>query len=477
MRPLALAPRRVFDGYGFAARAVSPYVRPRSAEEVAAVFAQATAEGIPVGMRGSGRSYGDAALNGKGVVMDMTGFDRILSFDPQSGVVEVEPGVTIAQLWRHALPHGYWPTVVPGTMAPTLGGCAAMNVHGKNHFKVGGTGNSIVEADLVTPAGELLRISPTENADLFHAAIAGFGMLGTFTRLKLRMKHVYSGKMRVRQIPVATLKEQFDVFEQELPNADYLVSWVDCVAGGGGLGRGQIHVAHYLKEGEDKDPATTLDPVKQDLPGHIMGVPRSIVPIVLKQFNNRYGMRLVNLAKYLAAKFGPKSPYLQGHVAFAFLLDYVPNFRSAYEPGGFIQYQPFVPKDAAPRVFEEILKRTQAAGMPSFLGVLKRHRPDEFLLSHALDGYSFAMDYPVTASNRADLWKLCHTLNDLVVEAGGRFYPAKDLTLRPQDFRRAWGQERVARFQSLRRRVDPRGILRTDWAHRVGVDEPGAGGE
>lgn len=471
MRPLALAPRRVFDGYGFAVRGVSPYVRPRSAEEVASIFARATAEGIPVGMRGSGRSYGDAALNSAGMVMDMTGFDKVLSFDAEHGVAEVEPGVTISQLWRHALPHGYWPSVVPGTMAPTLGGCAAMNVHGKNHFKVGGTGDSILEADLATPAGELLRVSRTENADLFHGAVAGFGMLGTFTRLKLKLKKIHSGTMRVRQIPVGNLAEQFAVFEQEEAGADYLVSWVDCIQGGSGLGRGQIHVAHYLKEGEDADPKRTLDPTRQDLPPHILGVPRSLVPVVLKLFNTRHGMGLLNLGKYLAARFGPKGAYLQGHTAFAFLLDYVPNFRSVYEPGGFIQYQPFVPKEAAPQVFGEILRRTQAAGLPSFLGVMKRHRPDAFLLSHALDGYSFAMDYPVTASNRADLWKLCAVLSDLVVEAGGRFYPAKDLTLRPTDFRRAWGQERIARFQSLRRRADPSGVLQTDWARRVGVDE------
>ncbi len=472
MRPLALAPRRVFDGYGFAARAVSPYVRPTSVEEVAGVFAQATAEGISVGMRGSGRSYGDAALNGAGLVMDMTGFDRILSFDAEHGVAEVEPGVTIAQLWRHGLPHGYWPAVVPGTMAPTLGGCAAMNVHGKNHYKVGGTGDSILDADLVTPAGELLRVSRTENADLFHAAVSGFGMLGTFTRLRLKMKKVHSGLMRVRQIPVGNLKEQFEVFEQETPDSDYVVSWVDCTAGGSALGRGQIHAAKYLAEGEDKDAARTLDPTRQDLPPHILGVPRALVPVILKMFNNRHGIRMLNLGKYLAAAYGPKGAYLQGHVAFAFLLDYVPNFRSIYEPAGFIQYQPFVPKEAAPHVFGEILRRTQAAGMPSFLGVMKRHRPDDFLLSHALDGYSFAMDYPVPRAGREALWKLTGELSDIVLDAGGRFYPAKDLTLRPGDFRRAWGQERVSRFQALRHRVDPAGILRSDWARRVGVDDP-----
>jgi FAD/FMN-containing dehydrogenase len=474
-RSLRLAPRRVDDGFGFAVRAVSPYVKPRDADEVAAIFARATAEGVTVGMRGNGRSYGDAALNAGGVVMDTTGLDRVLSFDPSTGIVEVEPGVTIAALWRHALPHGWWPAVVPGTMMATLGGCAAMNVHGKNHFKVGGTGDSILDADLVTPAGERLLLSRTSNPDLFAAAIGGFGMLGTLTRLRLQMKHVYSGNLRVRQIPARSLDEQFAIFEREIPGADYLVSWTDCVVGGAGLGRGQVHAATYLPQGEDKDPARLLDPAKQDLPPHILGVPRSLVGPVLGFLTNNPCMRLLNIGKYYSSLLGPKSPYLQGHAAFAFLLDYVPNWRSAYEPGGFIQFQPFVPKESAKHVFSEILRRTQARGMPSYLGVMKRHRADDFLLSHALDGYSLAMDYPVTRANRAELWKLCGELADLVLDHGGRFYPAKDLVLRPQDFRRAWGQDRIGRFRALRRRVDPAGVLSTQWAARVGVDDAADG--
>jgi FAD/FMN-containing dehydrogenase len=163
--------------------------------------------------------------------------------------------------------------------------------------------------------------------------------------------------------------------------------------------------------------------------------------------------------------------HFQGHAGFAFLLDYVPGWRQMYAPGGFIQYQPFVPKEHAKEVFTQILKRCQQKNMPSYLGVLKRHRPDDFLLSHVVDGYSFAMDFPVTSSNREALWAMCHELSELVLEAGGRFYPAKDAVLRPQDFKRAWGQERIGRFRALRKRVDPDRILRTEWASRVGVDE------
>ena len=106
----------------------------------------------------------------------------------------------------------------------------------------------------------------------------------------------------------------------------------------------------------------------------------------------------------------------------------------------------------------------------SYLGVLKRHRPDDFLLSHGLDGFSFALDYPVTRSNRSELWRMCHELNDLVIDAGGKFYPAKDQVLRPVDFERMYGDEKLERFRKLRARVDPERVLRTDLSVRVGLE-------
>jgi FAD/FMN-containing dehydrogenase len=462
-------PRHVLDGFGMAVRSVAEVATPRSVDELAALFAGARADGRTVGLRGSGRSYGDAALNDGGLVLDMRQMRRVLAWDPGTGVVDVEPGVTIEDLWRGMLGDGWWPMVVPGTMFPTVGGCVAMNVHGKNHWKVGGTGDHVQELDLLTPRGEHLRLSRSENADLFHATIGGFGMLGTVTRLRLQLKRVESGLLSVRALSCRDLDEQFAFFEEHTPDADYCVSWVDCVAGGSSLGRGQAHRASYVYD----DPKPDLLPAHQDLPGHILGVPRGLVSRLLGVFNWNGGMRLMNLGKYLASRATPSRPYRQGHVAFAFLLDYVPNWRMAYWPGGFVQYQPFVPKEHAPRVFREILRVSQARGMPSYLGVLKRHRPDGFLLSHALDGYSFALDFPVRASTRAELWAMLHEFSDMVVDAGGRFYPAKDAVIRPDHFRRAWGQERVTAFRALRTKVDPDRVLRTDWATRVGVDEVG----
>ena len=462
-------PRRVFEGFGYSTRSESVYAEPESVEELSEIYTRASEEGIQVHHRGSGKSYGDAAMNAGGLILDMRRMNRLLDFDPDDGIIEAEPGFTIESQWKTTLPHGYWPAVVPGTMFPTLGGCAAMNIHGKNHTRQGGFGDSIVDADLLTPKGELIRISPDENKELFRAAVSGFGMLGTLTRIKLRTKRVKSGSLRVKQRAASNLREQLEFFEEHAEQSDYIVGWVDCIGGGRNLGRGQIHVAHYSDEGPD---TLGLDPTEQTFPESMMGVPLGLVGLLLGLFRHNQAMRMANWAKYLVSKVDSSRPYSQSHVAFHFLLDYAPGFRDAYRPDGLIQYQPFIPREHALPVLEEILRRTQRAGLVSYLGVLKRYRPDEFLLSHALDGYALAMDFPFTRASRGALIALLGELSDLVLEAGGKFYPAKDAVMRPEDFTRGFGEDAVRRFQEIRREVDPGRILSSDFSRRVGL-EPG----
>ncbi|MHB8418115.1 MAG: FAD-binding oxidoreductase [Myxococcales bacterium] len=464
---LANAPLRVLDGFGGAVRAACRYLAPRSVAELEDAMARAGREGMALAFRGAGRSYGDASLNAGRLVVDTSGLNRILSWEPATGVAEVEPGVTIADLWRRILPDGFWPAVVPGTMAATLAGCAAMNVHGKNDFAAGPIGEHLLGFDLLTPDGRTFRCSREENAEVFHAAIGGFGALGAFTRLALKLKRVESGLLRVEPVRTRSLAESFDVFEERLPRADYLVGWLDGLAGGASLGRGVLHQANYLKAAEDPEgPAATLRIERQDLPATILGFPRSLIWRFMRPFANDLGMRLVNLGQYWASALHRRgATYLQSHAAFAFLLDYVPNWRLAYGRAGFIQYQPFVPKAAAREVFSEILESCRREGLPPYLAVMKRHRPDPFLLTHALDGWSLALDFP--ARRREQLWALCHRLSDLVLDAGGRFYFAKDALLRPADVERAWGRERLERFSALKRRLDPAGVLQSDLMRRA----------
>lgn len=468
------APRSSFEyveGWGMAVGAHARVLRPRSVAEVLAAYELARKEGTTIGLRGTGCSYGDASVNASGHALDTTAMNRVLAWDPSTGVAELEPGVTIETLWQRILPDGWWPPVVPGTAFPTIAGVAAMNIHGKNNFKVGTIGDWIREFDIALPRGEVVTCSRERNPDLFHAAIGGFGMLGAFTRIVLETKHVHSGDVEVTAIRTRNLREIMDHFEARKGSVDYLVAWIDAFASGDELGRGQIHEARYLATGEERDLARTLAVAHQHLPKSIFGVPKGEAWRVIRLLNNDRGMRFLNAVKYASGRLEVlKGPFRESLAAFNFLLDYVPNWKWAYGRRGrrgLIQHQLFLPASSAHEGYRAILERNLAKGQVPYLAVFKRHRPDPFWMTHALDGWSLALDFKVTPENRDALWAHCAELSEITLAAGGKFYFAKDLVIRPEDARRMYGEELLERFRGLKRRADPEGLLRTDLWRRV----------
>lgn len=463
------APRTVW-GWGLSTKSESVVVQPRSTEGVASVFKTAREKGIPVGLRGAGCSYGDACQNGGGVVMDLSRFNRIKSLDPETGILVAEPGVTLEQVWRHAIGKGYWPPVVSGTMYPTLGGLLSMNIHGKNNWTAGTIGEHIESFRMLTMAGEEVEAGPGKNEELFRAAIGGFGMLGCFTEITLKLAKTHSGYLMVEEFAMPELGHMICFMEQNKDDCDYSVGWVDCFPAGDRLGRNLIHTARYLQEGEDHDPADGLRESRQDLPKHFLGVlPKAWMWRFLKPFMNDFGMRAINAVKYQAGVRGQTRgrPRRQAHAAFAFLLDYVPDWKKAYGKGGLIQYQSFVPKMKAREVHSHLLSLCHRAGLVPYLGVYKRHRPDGFLMSHAVDGFSFAMDFKVTAENRERLWELTHRMDEAVLDAGGRFYFAKDATLLPATVHKTWPRATLDKFRRLKEEHDPRHLLQTNLSRRL----------
>ena len=456
------------DNFGHSMHSAAYVFRPSRMDQVEALFEQARQRGTPITFRGAGRSYGDAALNAGGIVVETRRLDRILAWNPEQGVITVEPGVTIEKLWKHILEDGWWPPVVPGTMFPTLGGCLSTNIHGKNNWQQGTIGEHVLEFEALLPDGRKVVCSREVNADLFHAMIGGIGMLGMFIQITLQMKRIYSGKLWVTAWTEDSLAGMMSAIETRKSDSDYLVGWIDCLATGKSLGRGQMHAANCLAEGEDPAPAQSLLLDKQVLPDTFFGlVPKSILYRFIQPAMNNLGMRVVNTAKFMAnSRLGNGKRYLQSHVGFNFLLDYVPNWEKAYGRHGLIQYQCFIPKETAQDALREIIQQGVRRGLPNYLGVIKRHRPDPFLLTHAVDGFSLAQDYRVTPGRRAGLQKLAEAMNTIVLEAGGRFYFAKDGVIPRAVVQQFLGIETVENFQRLKHACDPEGLLESDLYRR-----------
>lgn len=455
--------------WGMAHEARCVVRRPRSREEIAAALDEARRSGRCVGLRGGGNSYGDASMLDGQMLLDLSDMNRVLEWNAETGVLRAEPGARIADLWRTGVVDGWWPPVVSGTMFATVGGAAAMNIHGKNNFKLGTFGEHVLDFDFMLPDGTVREaVSPQSDPELFRAAISGIGALGVFLAMRVQLKRMHSGLLEVEPFSVKTFGESVDLFRELEESSDYLVGWHDTIAGGERLGRGIIHRARYLEPGEDPKPQETSRLENQELPLTILGLPKSLMWMGLWFFMNRPGMGLVNAAKYVGGvRHAKKGAYRQAHAAFHFLLDYVPDWKYALKPGGMIQFQSFIPKEHAARVMQQLCEASHAHGLRPYLCVTKRHRTDPFLLSHAVDGFSQALEFRVTKRNRARVWSMAAGLEELVLDAGGRFYFAKDSVMRPETLARAYPAENVAKFAELKKALDPDLLFQTDLLRRV----------
>lgn len=441
--------------------------RPTTIEGILQCFEEARKAGKTVALKGGGNSYGDAFLNREEVVLDLSRMRRILDWNPQSGVVQVEPGVSIEALWRYTLEDGWWPPVVSGTAAVTLGGAIAANIHGKNNFRVGPIGEHIRNLWILTTAGDVLQLSPSQNAELFYAVVGGFGGLGVVVAAEIQLKRVHSGLLDVSAYATANWTETLDRIDELARENDYAVGWVDGFPAGSNSGRAILHAANYLAEGADPHPEESLTEEAQRIASSVLGIPKATIPRLLRPWIRPMTVRWINALRYRGGKRQHGHRFRQGLVPFNFLLDSIPNWKHVYRPAGLVQYQVFAPKETARQLFPSLIAMSHEHGFPPFLAVLKRHRPDPFLLSHAVDGYSLALDYRVAKAAWDRFKHLTNEMTELALAGGSRFYLAKDSVLSAEQFERAVGVASVQQYREIKSQLDPEGLLSSELLRRV----------
>ena len=441
------------------------------ARDIAGVMhalAAARMRGLPVIPHGSGHSYTDAALNTNGVIIDVTGMRRILSWDPERGIMQVEPGVTLRDVVHIALADRWWPAVTPSTADATIGGCVAMNVNGKNAWKCGSFGEHLLSLTVLLANGQELTLSPESNPQLFQALVGSAGLLGIITSITLQLQRITSGNADIFVRSAASLDEIFSIFQEE-QSADFLEGWIDGFAGGRHLGRGIVTCTKYSEVCKKKFPAINRGPASQAsrIPGQLKeGFARCTGRIFRPAVQS--GVHIANGVMYWSSKRWNTKVIRQRSL---FHCTYYPpaaftGYRTLL-PQGTETFQAFVPRGQAEVIFKEILRRSQTNHFMPLWCIIKQHRQDPFLLSYQVDGYSLEVNYHIVPQTVQRLRKMLRELMELVIVAGGRFYLAKDSLLTNTLYRRSVGDAAVEAFLHLKQQYDPEMLFQSNLFRRV----------
>jgi decaprenylphospho-beta-D-ribofuranose 2-oxidase len=431
-------------------------------QEIKKALHMARSQQLPVIAHGAGHSYTDAALNTSGVVIDITAMNRILSWDPEPGIMCVEPGVTLRQVIRVSLKDGWWPMVAPSTPDVTAAGCAAMNINGRNSWKYGPFGTHILALDLMTAGGEICRISPESDDSLFHAVMGSMGLLGIITAITLQLERIPSGKVIVRKHTAASLGEIFDQFEVEEKHSDYLEAWIDGFASKKQTGRG-ILTAASIDATQDKQ---SLQYTPAGIPGRVqVGLVNTAA--FLGRAMITPGIRMASRINYQVGRFNPEKTGKQALFPFTFWPAFGFTAYHAFFPEGVETFQAFVPSQGAEDIFKEVLRFSQRQGFPSLWSIIKRHHSDPFLLSYQVDGFSLELNFQRTRHNAFRLQKMIELMIPMVIEGGGKFYLAKDHFLTSDQYRQSMGEKRIEAFLRTKKSLDPETRLQSDLFRRV----------
>ncbi len=369
--------------------------------------------------QGNARSYGDSCMNQGGLVASTRFMRRFMAFDSSTGILRCEAGLQLADILDVVEPQGWFLPVTPGTKFVTVGGAIANDVHGKNHHLEGSFGNHVLQFELLRTDGSRRICSPTENADWYVATIGGLGLTGLITWAEIQLKRVPNSAINLETIKYTDLATFFQLSAESEASHEFTAAWVDCLASREKLGRG-----HFLRGNHARVTQPKPIPAKRQLSMPVDPPVSLVNPLSLKLFNVLYYYRLLQERTFATVHYNP----------FFYPLDFVRDWNRMYGPKGFLQYQCVVPNEVSYDAIKEILERIAAANSGSFLVVLKVFGAiaSRGMMSFPRPGATLALDFPYQGNRTMELFD---QLDQVVVQAGGAIYPAKDAHMKGQHFR------------------------------------------
>ena len=404
--------------------------------------------------RGNGRAYGDSAINASATI-ETRHLNRMTAFDSASGQIVAEAGVLIGDIIAMLLPRGWFPMVTPGTKFITLGGAIAADVHGKNHHKDGSFRACVDWIEVMGPDGEIRRCSRQDNTILFDHTLGGMGLTGIILRAAIRLRRVETAWIRQTTIATPNLKVAMAAFETA-QDATYSVAWLDCLGTGNNFGRSLVTLGEHATRRD-------LSPERAQAPFQIKPKRKLTVPIDFPAFTlNRLTVRGFN-ALYYRAGARKTGEQLVDWDNYFYPLDAIHGWNRIYGRKGFAQFQCALPLDRSEDGLTALLVAIAKAGSGPFLTVLKRFGRQDGAFSFPMEGYTLALDFPITAKNLA----LLDRLDRITIDHGGRFYLAKDSRMSAATLRAS--DPRVADFQAHRKAQGLTNRFRSAQAKRLAL--------
>ena len=148
-----------------------------------------------------------------------------IELDADARTVTVEAGVTYGQLGPYLDSKGFALHNLASLPHISVAGACSTATHGSGE-KNGNLASAVSALEIVTAAGEVVKLSRKSGGDVFQAAVVGLGALGVITRITLDIQPTYMVRQYVYEdLPLAQMKSHFDEIQASGYSVSLFTDW------------------------------------------------------------------------------------------------------------------------------------------------------------------------------------------------------------------------------------------------------------
>jgi L-gulono-1,4-lactone dehydrogenase len=408
--------------------------RPTSEAELLALVKAAAAGGTRIKCVGAGHSFTPIACT-DGVLVDLSGYNRVLAHDPGERTVTVEAGITLSALCDQLDRRGLALENMGDIAYQSIAGATATATHGTGwHF--GNISSRIIGMRIIAADGSIVEATADENPEVLAAARVGLGALGIVSTVTVQAVKAFRLHAVEEPMPVDEVLGDFDGFMSSADHVEFY--WVP-------------HTRWAL----------TKRNRRTDEPAQPRGRAKEVIDDLL----------ITNVAFGTLCRVGRRRPNLIPRLAKILpstgRLDYIDRSDRVFTSPRrvrFYEMEYAVPRDVIPEALNRIRALVDESGIQlSFPVEVRVVAPDDIPLSTA---YGQATGYIAVHVYQGTPYDAYFQGVEAIMDSyGGRPHWGK---MHFQDHERlAERYPRWGDFQAVRRRLDPEGVFTNPYLQRV----------
>ncbi|MFL2890192.1 MAG: FAD-dependent oxidoreductase [Pelagibacteraceae bacterium] len=432
---------------------ISKIYYPKNNKDLIRVINYAKKRKLKILSLGSSLSWYDTIFNTNNIIVNLSKYKKIFKFNKLSGIITVSSYYKINDILRSVNKFGWTIQSIPGNAEVTIGGCVGNDVHGKDSFKSGNFGASIIELEIILANKKKIICSKNKNSKIFKAVVGGLGLIGIITKVKLKLKKIKKNYITYNFV----CKNHKEIVKEiyKTKNYEYVYGWLDMCSKNDKIGRGVIFKSRGLENSKIKISSNKfLTSIKNLVKSLIFAF--CIKNKLIKQLNYFF---------YKSFLFKKKS----------FVCDYKKicypleengiNFKSIISPASFLEIQLIIKKNNLSNGLKKLIEKCHELKIDPCITGIKVHAKNSNYLSFSDNGVSINITHPFNFKNKKEIFKKFKLLHEYVIQKNYKTYIAKDFFLDKKTFFKNYYFSK--KFIKVKKDVDSSDLFYSDFFRRI----------